>query len=203
MVNVLKTREDLAYQLALHTTELTEIFANAPSTPQSASDVPSGSTDTGGSRKPIEGDCPVCVMEFEKGDDVVWCKAACGNNIHRQCFEQWAKSKAGQVKCVFCRTPWIGDEDSIKRISKGGNGAVNRVSERGPKQTLADAFFQALNRSTECLLRFSTCLNYHSSTDVDKGDIIGRLRQRCRSTRAFDASRHEHLSSILGSQTIR
>lgn len=59
MVNVLKAREDLAYQLALLSTELTEIFANAPVTPQSSES--STSTDTGGSRKPIEGDCPVCV----------------------------------------------------------------------------------------------------------------------------------------------
>jgi hypothetical protein len=135
LVNILKTREDLAYQLAFLSTELTEIFANAPSTPQSG-DAAAASTDTGGSRKPIEGDCPVCVMEFESGEDIVWCKAACGQNIHRQCFEQWAKSKPGQVKCVYCRSLWKGDEDSIKRISKGGGvvnheGYVNVAGELG------------------------------------------------------------------------
>jgi len=62
MVNVLKAREDLAYQLALLTSELREIFANCPVTPQTKD---GSSTDTGGSRKPVEGDCPVCVMEFE------------------------------------------------------------------------------------------------------------------------------------------
>lgn len=63
-------------------------------------------------------------MEFEAGEDILWCKGACGNNIHRTCFEQWAKSKPGAAKCVYCRTPWKGDEDSIKRIAKGGVGAV-------------------------------------------------------------------------------
>jgi hypothetical protein len=53
MVNILKAREDLGYQLALLTTELTEIFANAPTTPQYGE--ASTSTDTGGKRKPIEG----------------------------------------------------------------------------------------------------------------------------------------------------
>jgi len=144
MVNVLKTRGDLAYQLALLKTELTEIFANAPLTPQSSGDAPSTSTESGGSRKSIEGDCPVCVMEFEEGDDVVWCKAACGNNIHRQCFEQWAKSKVGQAKCVFCRTPWKGDEDSIKRISKGAMDNVNHVSGPMSKQTLANTVHSSL-----------------------------------------------------------
>ena len=53
-MNVLKAREDLGYQLALLSTELTEIFANAPPTPQSSSERTT-STDTGGQRKPIEG----------------------------------------------------------------------------------------------------------------------------------------------------
>lgn len=100
MVNILKAREDLAYQLALLSTELVEIFANAPVTPQSSDGAPSTSTDTGGSRKPIEGDCPVCVMEFDESDkseEILWCKGACGNNIHRHCFEQWARSKPGKL----------------------------------------------------------------------------------------------------------
>lgn len=126
MVNVLKARDDLAYQLALMSTELNEIFRNAPVTPQSdSSEASSIATDTGGLRKAIEGDCPVCVMEFEASDDIVWCKAACGNNIHRQCFEQWARSKPGAVKCVYCRTVWKGDDDSLERIAKGVRGTVN------------------------------------------------------------------------------
>ncbi|KAH8602153.1 hypothetical protein B0O99DRAFT_680297 [Bisporella sp. PMI_857] len=125
MVNVLKARDDLAYQLALLSTELAEIFENAPHTPQSSDSEASGVTDTGCSRKSVEGDCPVCVMQFEEDEDIIWCKAACGNNIHRQCFEQWAKSKAGQVKCVFCRTPWKGDEDSVKRIARTSDGVLN------------------------------------------------------------------------------
>ncbi|KAF4626788.1 hypothetical protein G7Y89_g11365 [Cudoniella acicularis] len=138
MVNILKARPDLAYQLAFLTTELAEIFANAPVTLQAGSAEAATATDKGGQRKPIEGDCPVCVMEFDESDkseDILWCKAACGNNIHRHCFEQWARTKSGEVKCVYCRTPWKGDEDSIKRISKSGSvnadGYVNVASELG------------------------------------------------------------------------
>jgi len=91
LINVLKARTDLAYQLAFLTTELTEIFDGAPPSPQ-AGDPPSSTTDTGGKRKPIDGDCPVCVMEFEEAEntrrEIVWCKAACGQNVHRRCFEQ-------------------------------------------------------------------------------------------------------------------
>ena len=75
-------------------------------------------------------------MEFTADkDEIVWCRAGCGNNIHRQCFEQWAASKPGQVKCVYCRTPWKGDEESVKKISRMGKkneeGYVNVAGELG------------------------------------------------------------------------
>jgi hypothetical protein len=128
LVNVLKAREELAYQLALLSTELTQIFANAPRTPQSGAS--STFTFNGGQRKPIEGDCPICVTELAIGDDIIWCKGlgACGNNLHRECFEEWAKSKSGDVRCVHCQVPWKGDEESIKRIAKGKDESVNHES---------------------------------------------------------------------------
>jgi hypothetical protein len=74
-------------------------------------------------------------VESDKLDDILWCKGACGQNIHRACFEQWARSKPGQVKCVYCRTPWKGDEETIKKINKSGTvnheGYVNVAGELG------------------------------------------------------------------------
>jgi hypothetical protein len=75
-------------------------------------------------------------MKFEsEAEEIIWCRAACGNNIHKQCFEQWAASKPGRVSCVYCRRTWKGDEDSIKRISKMGaknaEGYVNVAGELG------------------------------------------------------------------------
>lgn len=66
----------------------------------------------------------------------MWCKAACGNNIHKGCFEQWARSQKGrEVRCVYCRAPWQGDEDSIKNIKAKGKvnseGYVNVAAELG------------------------------------------------------------------------
>ncbi|RDW60802.1 hypothetical protein BP6252_12185 [Coleophoma cylindrospora] len=142
MVNVLKAPEHLCYQLALLTTELAEVFAQAPSTPQSSSQASPASTTGDGNRKPVEGDCPICVMEFEEGESIVWCKAACGNNIHKQCFEQWARSKPGKTLCVYCRTPWQCDAGAIDvkkaatragRVSDGGY--VNVAAELGISRT--------------------------------------------------------------------
>lgn len=56
-----------------------------------------------GNRKPVEGDCPICFMEFEPDkEEIVWCRAACGNNIHQTCFRKWAATQQAQgVRCVY------------------------------------------------------------------------------------------------------
>ncbi|KAI9801385.1 MAG: hypothetical protein M1825_003364 [Sarcosagium campestre] len=134
LVNVLKLREPLQYQLAFLSKELREIFSNAPK-PPSASAAGAGEKDD--LRKPIEGDCPICILEFQPNtEEIVWCQAGCGNNIHKQCFEQWAASKNGErPKCVYCRTPWQGDEASLTKISKSGmknaDGYVNVAEQLG------------------------------------------------------------------------
>ena len=96
--NVLKAPNHLKQQHAFITSELKEIFSKAPALPsQVAEDEP-----LDGNRKPIEDDCPICCMEFEDDEEITWCRAACGNNIHTGCFDAWAKTKAG--KCIsYCQ----------------------------------------------------------------------------------------------------
>ena len=118
--NVLKAPEHLQYQLAflssvsliwvrpidlatddvLTSKELHEIFAAAPAP---ASSETSASSDAPSNRKEASGDCPICFTEFEADrDEIVWCRAKCGNNLHRDCFEQWARSQAGkEIRCVY------------------------------------------------------------------------------------------------------
>lgn len=147
--NVLKAPEHLQYQLAFISSvsppypypspltphpqpphspgliipqELREIFSHAPTPPSSFS-----SPFTPSNRKPISGDCPICFTEFAPtAEEIVWCRAACGNNIHKDCFEQWARTRARgvEVTCVYCRTPWQkGDEESVRMVK--GKGKVN------------------------------------------------------------------------------
>ncbi|KAL9078066.1 MAG: hypothetical protein Q9157_003005 [Trypethelium eluteriae] len=133
--------------LAFLSSELREIFANAPPIPSGS---PSDSSSSSSSnRKPIEDDCPICCCPFDtesdNADDIVWCKASCGNNIHKTCFEQWAATKkvanygsAAPVTCPFCRSRWQGDEDSLKKIAKCGEknaeGYVNVAEQLGISQ---------------------------------------------------------------------
>lgn len=78
--------------------ELREMYQSSPLSSQKEQ-----SEDNNGKHKPIEGDCPICFMELEpEKDEIVWCRAACGNNVHKACFRQWAATQNAQgVRCVY------------------------------------------------------------------------------------------------------
>lgn len=149
MSRVLHARFDLIYQLALLDSELCEIFAKAPAPLGETGAVSTASGDSK-NRKPVEGDCPICfeellanaAVEDQTGtpggySTVVWCRAACGQNMHKQCFRMWSSTKktAGNVTCPFCRSQWLGDDDRVKDIEKNGplnaDGYVNVADQLG------------------------------------------------------------------------
>lgn len=134
LATVLRADPSLQYQRAFLTSELEEIFSEAPPIPNATSN---SEEDNDGKRKPIEGECPICYMDFEpETNELVWCKAACGNNMHKTCFDQWAASQRGQqVRCVYCRTPWQIDTGDIALIKKAGEesgeGYINVAEQFG------------------------------------------------------------------------
>jgi len=138
---VLRAPANLVYQLAFVTSELIEIFQHAPPPPSAASGT--GGAVMEGNRKPIEDDCPICCCELEAdSEEIVYCRAACGNNLHKTCFDQWAASKRGSgstVTCPFCRTPWQSDVSELAKYATGAttgskvnaDGYVNIAQELG------------------------------------------------------------------------
>ncbi|KAE8145392.1 RING finger domain-containing protein [Aspergillus avenaceus] len=131
---VLKAPQHLQYQLAFLSTELREIFQAS-----SLSREVSKSEDNGGRRKAIDGDCPICFMEFEPDkEEIIWCQAACGNNVHKTCFQQWASTQRTQgVRCVYCRSQWQMDTSDVnlEQLKRQGRtnaaGYTNVASQMG------------------------------------------------------------------------
>ena len=133
---VLRVPAELEYQLAFTSSELRLIFERAPPLPSETAEA--GGDNQGGNRKPLEGECPICCVDFEpeSGETILYCRAACGNNIHKTCFQQWAATKrGGNVTCPFCRAPWQGDEQDVKNVARHGKknaeGYVNVASQLG------------------------------------------------------------------------
>lgn len=135
LVKVLKAHDHLQYQAAFLTSELREIFDHAGPLPTETV----SSEDKDGKRKSVDGECPICVEDLEANDEqIVWCQAACGNNLHKACFDQWAASKRGApVTCPYCRTNWQDaiDTNELKHVSKnatvGRDGYVNIAQQLG------------------------------------------------------------------------
>lgn len=75
---------NLVHQIAYLSSEVQEIFANAPVTqlPILSNDQIRDESIYNGKRKPVEGDCSICMMEFEDDDSLVFCKSTCGQNFH-------------------------------------------------------------------------------------------------------------------------
>lgn len=141
LARVLRAKYEYVYQLALLSSELEEIFGYAPPILEDGDSAATGGEDDK-KRKPIEEDCHICFcdMEANKPAEVVWCRAACGQNIHKECFEMWASTKrkqddgAKEVTCPYCRSIWEGDDDMIGKIKKGkvtSEGYVNVADQLG------------------------------------------------------------------------
>jgi hypothetical protein len=65
-------------------------------------------------------------------EELVWCKASCGQNFHKDCFEQWKMSKhGGRVTCVYCRAQW--QEDGVPISKKPAPGSLASLKESAPK----------------------------------------------------------------------
>ena len=54
-------------------------------------------------RRPIDEHCSICFDPMSMQDDLVWCKAQCGKNFHKECFELWRQqcqnSNGKRVTC--------------------------------------------------------------------------------------------------------
>ncbi|KAF2013737.1 hypothetical protein BU24DRAFT_464489 [Aaosphaeria arxii CBS 175.79] len=132
MLHILKAPENLSWQAALLSSELRSIFAEAPPIPTADADADSSD----GNRKPIENACPICYYDFEpKSEAIVYCKAACGNNVHKDCMSSWTAACKGRPTCPYCRAAWAMDEVvggvNLKDATIGEDGYVNVASRLG------------------------------------------------------------------------
>ncbi|KAI8989640.1 hypothetical protein BD414DRAFT_438713 [Trametes punicea] len=134
------------YQKALLTSELEDIFSHAPRAPAAVAhdrirsayaratgkEVASAAQQSGKRRLPGEDDdCPICYenMYGVAEEFLTFCQE-CGNGLHLECFQQWAKAASNGVTCVFCRAKWI---VSAKDIAAGwfSGGYLNLAEVAG------------------------------------------------------------------------
>jgi hypothetical protein len=72
---------------------------------------------------------PICYEELKQGEQIVYCTTSCGNNVHRECFNQWSAQKKRtneEVTCVYCRCAF----PSTNYSPTAGSCVLNRVMQR-------------------------------------------------------------------------
>ena len=142
MMRILKAPEHVAYQLALLSSELRDLFSNAPPIPGVKDESQkNGEEEQDRNRKPIEGECPICYDSLNSDKEtIVYCKASCGNNIHQSCMKTWiSMAPRGKATCPYCRATWAGDVEpgvklgdiDTKGLERNEDGYVNVAGQLG------------------------------------------------------------------------
>lgn len=81
-------------------------------------------------RQPVEGDCPICFDPLDGA--IVFCRAACGVNLHKTCMDAWKHNKNGEtLTCPNCRSNWIDDGASKTKKYSSPEGYTNLGSLQG------------------------------------------------------------------------
>lgn len=78
-------------------------------------------------------------LDDKDAESTVWCRAACGQNLHKLCFDTWARTCSGRtVTCPLCRSRWEMDEtvDAVASVDtsqglEGEDGYINVADQLG------------------------------------------------------------------------
>jgi len=131
-LKVLKVEKNsyLIYQKALLTTELQDIFYQAPKDPKGVyaskqvrdkyneimgRDVENTKPEESQIKQKVPGPddlCPICYENMTTEEALVYCKTGCGNSLHQDCFSQWdgvQQKKNLPTTCVYCRSEWVSE----------------------------------------------------------------------------------------------
>jgi hypothetical protein len=126
---------------------------------------PTTATPATATRKPIEGDCPVCWEAFLPDQTVLYCRTTCGNNFHRTCFVDWVttpKNRAtpNAVRCPMCRGMW--DEEELRQLQMENGITPSRGIKKGSRRLdrLREAHRMHRRRSMEQNGGWSRVVNF-------------------------------------------
>ncbi|TLD20046.1 hypothetical protein E2P81_ATG09116 [Venturia nashicola] len=116
-------------------------------------------------RKPVEGECPVCWEPFLDAQTILFCKTTCGNNFHKSCIVEWLTAPANRqalLKCPMCRGAW--DDQELKELHQE-NGIS---SPRPAKRFRADTAWAAQRQRQEHIRRFTRQRAYERRNSADR-----------------------------------
>lgn len=89
----------------------------------------------------VDGQCALCIDDYEAGDEVVWSGLECTHAFHKTCIMQWLSK--GKKRCPVCRNwfvPGARIEDQKKLHGEEWQRAVAVLEEAEDERVVQNAF---------------------------------------------------------------
>lgn len=85
----------------------------------------------------VDGQCALCIDDYEAGDQVVWSDLECPHAFHKECIMQWLSK--GKKRCPVCRNwfvPGARIEDQKKLHGEDWERAEAATEQRGDERVV-------------------------------------------------------------------
>ncbi|QDS71344.1 hypothetical protein FKW77_002264 [Venturia effusa] len=153
-----------ANQRAAREARIAASLTPQPEPPAKSATLPYKSTGTV-TRKPVEGECPVCWEAFLDAQVILFCKTTCGHNFHKSCIVEWLTAPANRqelLKCPMCRGAW--DDQELRELHRE-NGIS---SPRPAKRFRADPTWAARQQRQEHMRRITRQRVYERRNSAER-----------------------------------
>mmetsp|Transcript_15247 Transcript_15247/g.37627 ORF Transcript_15247/g.37627 Transcript_15247/m.37627 type:complete len:623 (+) Transcript_15247:160-2028(+) len=81
----------------------------------------------------VDGECALCIDEYEAGDQVVWSDLQCRHAFHKQCIMQWLSK--GKKRCPICRNWFVPGARIEDQKEEHGEAWTTALAEMENQQT--------------------------------------------------------------------
>ncbi|KAL3925206.1 MAG: hypothetical protein SGILL_000563 [Bacillariaceae sp.] len=99
----------------------------------------------------VDGECALCIEDYEEGDVVVWSDLKCTHAFHKECIMQWLSK--GKKRCPVCRhwfVPGAKIEDQKKLHGEEWERANIELTQKEDEQMVQDAMDQERGEDDGC-----------------------------------------------------
>jgi hypothetical protein len=123
----------------------------------------------------VDGECALCIDEYQPGDEVVWSDLKCNHVFHKECIMQWLSK--GKKRCPVCRNwfvPGARIEDQKNQQKDSWNAFLSEIQNQNPdneNESTAAEMTEAADHSDSSLV---PPINAEERSDVAEYDIAVR-----------------------------
>jgi hypothetical protein len=122
----------------------------------------------------VEGQCALCIDDYEPGDEVVWSSLECPHAFHKECIVQWLSK--GKKRCPICRH-WFVPGARIDDQKKSHGDAWERASAEMTRRREEEMERRAQQQQQRQQEQEQERVDNNNSNENNDEDILADLEQ--------------------------